>query len=64
MGLPNVPANAESTIFQPQLLESIDRTISSLGLILVIFGITLLISGLTTFMRYRKENPTPYSVGV
>ena len=64
MRLPNVPANAESTIFQSLLLESIDRTISSLGLILVIFGITLLISGLATFIRYRKENPTPYSENI
>ena len=64
LGLPNIPANAESTIFQSLLLESIDRTIYSLGLILVIFGITLLASGLATFMRYRNENPTPYSEDV
>lgn len=61
MGLPNVPANVEPTILQPPLLESIDRTISSLGFILVIFGIILLTSGVVTFLRYRKENPTPYS---
>ena len=64
MGLPNVPANAESTIFQSLLLESIDRTISSLGFILVIFGVILLITGVTTFLRYRRENPTPYSEDV
>jgi len=60
MGLPNVPANVEQTILQPPLLESIDRTISSLGFILVIFGVILLVSGVMTFLRYRKENPTPY----
>ena len=64
MGLPNVPANVEPTVLQPLLLESIDRTISSLGFILVIFGFILLISGVTTFLRYRKENPTPYSEDV
>jgi hypothetical protein len=61
MGLPNVPANVEPTILQPPLLESIDRTLNSLDFILVIFGVVLLISGMATFLRYRKENPTPYS---
>jgi len=64
LGLPNVPANVEPTILQPPLLESIDRTISSLGFILVTFGVILLISGAATFLRYRKENPTPYSEDV
>ena len=64
MGLPNVPANVKPTIIQPPLLESIDRTISSLGFVLVTFGVILLISGVATFLRYRKENPTPYSEDV
>jgi hypothetical protein len=64
MGLPNVPVNVEPTILQPPLLESIDRTLSSLGFILLIFGVVLLISGMVTFLRYRKENPTPYSEDV
>lgn len=61
IGLPNITATIESTILQAPLLESIDRTISSLGFILAIFGVIFLISGIVTFLRYRKENPTPYS---
>lgn len=61
MGLPTQPANVELPALQTPLLESVDRTISSLGFILVIFGAIVLISGVVTFLRYRKENPTPYS---
>lgn len=64
MGLPNAPANVDPTILQPPLLESIDRTLYSLGFILVIFGVILVISGVVTFLHYRKENPTPYSEDV
>ena len=60
MGLPNAPANVEPTILQPWLLESIDRTLISLDLILVIFGVIVTFSGIATFLRYRKENPQPY----
>jgi hypothetical protein len=60
MGLPNAPANIEPTILQPWLLESIDRTLISLDLILVIFGVIVIFSGVATFIRYRKENPQPY----
>jgi len=61
MGLPNIPASVEPNILIPSFLESIDRTISGLGFILVVFGVILLISGVVTFLSYRKENPTPYS---
>jgi hypothetical protein len=64
MGLPNVPATLQPTILQPPLLESIDRTLISLDFILVIFGLIVLFSGVATFLRYRKENPQPYTEGV
>jgi hypothetical protein len=59
LGLPGIPA-----LLEPPLLESINRTIISLSSILMIFGVIFLISGVITFLRYRKENPTPYSEGV
>ena len=64
MGLPNVPAAVQPTILQPPLLESIDRTLIGLDLILVIFGVILMFSGVATFLRYRKENPQPYTEDV
>ncbi len=42
------------------LLESVNRAIVSLGLVMLISGIILTFSGTITFMRYRKENPQPY----
>jgi hypothetical protein len=60
IGLPNAPANVKPTVLQPWLLESIDRTLLNLDLILVILGSILVFSGVTTFLRYRKENPQPY----
>lgn len=61
IGLPNISTSVEPNILIPSFLESVDRTISSLGVVLVIFGVILLISGMMTFLNYRKENPTPYS---
>lgn len=55
MGLPDIPAN-----IQPPVLESINRTLTSLGLILLISGVTIIVSGILTFMRYRRENPQPF----
>ena len=61
MGLPNVPTNTPLTVLQSSTLESISRTLTSLDFILLICGAILIASGLVTFIRYRKENPTPYT---
>ena len=60
MGLPVFPANVQPGIFQPHVLEIIKRTLTSLSFLTLASGIILMLSGLVTFMRYRKENPTPY----
>jgi hypothetical protein len=64
MGLPAFPANVGTGILQPLVLESINRTLSSLGFLTLISGIILMLSGLVTFLRYRKENPIPYTEDV
>jgi len=64
MGLPIFPANVGTGILQPPVLESIDRTMSSIGFLTLISGVILMFSGLVTFLRYRKENPIPYTEGV
>lgn len=64
MGLPNVPANIQPERFQRPILESINRSFTSLGLILLITGVVLMFSGLLTFNRYRGENPKPYAEDV
>jgi hypothetical protein len=61
MGLPAFPASAQTGILQPLVLESINRTLTGLGFLILISGVILMISGLVTFLRYRKENPTPYT---
>ncbi len=61
IGLPTFPSNIPSGIFQPIVLETIHRTLISLGFLILISGVILMISGLVTFLRYRKENPTPYA---
>ena len=61
MGLPNIPATIQPELLQPSVLESINRSLTSLGFILVGSGILFIISGGLTFLRYRKENPQPYT---
>ena len=61
MGLPNLSTTIQPELLQPPVLESINRSITSLGFILVGSGIVFIISGGLTFMRYRKENPQPYT---
>jgi len=51
IGLPTFPVN---------VLESVNRTLTSLSFLTLISGVILMISGLVTFLRYRKENPNPY----
>ncbi len=64
MGLPNIPANIQPKILQPPVLESVNRALTSLGLILLISGVSLMFSGILTFIRYRRENPQPYTEDV
>ena len=61
MGLPTFPSNIQSGIFRPIVLETINRTWTGLGFLILISGVSLMISGLVTFLRYREENPTPYA---
>ncbi|MCJ7435357.1 MAG: hypothetical protein MUO77_17900 [Anaerolineales bacterium] len=61
MGLPAFPANVGPEPLQPSVLEIINRTLSSLSFLVLISGVLLMFSGLVTFLRYRKENPTPYT---
>jgi len=39
---------------------AIYRTFASVGLLILVSGVGFLLSGVTTFLRYRKENPVPY----
>jgi hypothetical protein len=64
MGLPVLPENMKDGIFQPAMLEIINRAMTSLGFLVMGAGIILILSGFVTFLRYRKENPTPYSEDV
>lgn len=64
IGLPILPANVQPGIFQPSVLEIINRTLTSLGFLVLISGVILMLSGFMTFLRYRKENPTPYTEDV
>jgi hypothetical protein len=60
-GLPAFPANLQAGFLQPPILEIINRTLTSLSFLVLITGIILMLSGLMTFLHYRKENPTPYT---
>jgi hypothetical protein len=60
LGLPALPQNMQPGILQPPVLEIINRTLSGLGFLTLASGIILILSGIVTFLRYRKENPTPY----
>jgi hypothetical protein len=64
MGLPAFPANVQPELLQPPVLETINRTLTSLGFLTLASGVILLFSGVVTFLRYRKENPTPYTEGI
>jgi hypothetical protein len=64
IGLPVLPANLQPEISQPVVLESIIRALTSLNFLVLITGLILIFSGLITFLRYRRENPTPYAEDV
>jgi hypothetical protein len=61
IGLPARPTNIEAGIFQSPMLEIINRTLTSLSYLVLISGVILILSGLVTFLRYRKENPKSYT---
>ncbi len=59
-GLPGSPL--DSSPGMPDLVvKSINRTFTSLALLVLACGVFLLVSGLVTFLRYRKDNPSPYA---
>jgi hypothetical protein len=68
VGLPNVPTevlqssplNALAEVLWAPLTESINRTFASTGLLILVSGMAFVLSGVATFLRYRKENPVPY----
>jgi len=64
IGLPAFPENTQPGIFQPAVLDAANRSLNGLGFLILITGIILLLSGLNTFLRYRKENPVPYTEDV
>lgn len=59
-GLPSFPPNFASGIADP-VVESINRTFTSLALLVLSCGAVLVVSGLVTFLRYRRDNPSPYA---
>lgn len=68
LGLPNVPTDAlRANILSPlpevlwaPLEESLNRVLAGVGLLTLLSGFAFAVSGLATFLRYRKENPVPY----
>lgn len=60
LGLPVLSSNQQPWVFQSPLLEVINRTLFSLGFLILASGIIVMSSGFVTFLRYRKENPAPY----
>jgi hypothetical protein len=60
-GLPTLPSGIQLAVSQRDVLEIINRAMVSLAELILITGIVLIVSGLVTFLRYRKENPVPYT---
>ena len=61
VGLPGLPSDIQPGLSQPSVVASIIRTFASLGLLVLICGLILLVSGLIAFLRYRRQNPLPYA---
>ncbi|HUI88483.1 MAG TPA: hypothetical protein VLX61_07125 [Anaerolineales bacterium] len=61
IGLPSFPSKMPSEISALPVLNAVNRTLISLDFLVLISGVFLLISGMLTFLRYRKENPAPYA---
>jgi hypothetical protein len=64
IGLPLLQVNVQPEIFQPSVLEIINRVLTGLGFLVLVSGAIFALSGAVTFLRYRKENPTPYTEDV
>jgi hypothetical protein len=68
IGLPNFPVEALQSnslaalpeVVRAPMAETINRTFISIGLLTLVSGTVFAISGVVTFLRYRKENPVPY----
>jgi len=58
--LQSSPLAALPEALRAPLAESISRTFASIGLLTLVWGVLFALSGLVTFLRYRKENPVPY----
>lgn len=61
LGLSVLPVDIQPALNQPAVQEVINRSLNSLGLLVLISGLPLIISGLVTFLCYRKANPAPYT---
>jgi hypothetical protein len=61
MALPTFPINPLQRIWPPYMLASVNRALASLSFLVLTSGIILTFSGVNTFLRYRKENPIPYT---
>jgi hypothetical protein len=67
-GLPPIPVEtlqssslaALPEVLRAPLAETINRAFVSIGLLTLVSGAVFAISGVVTFLRYRKENPVPY----
>ena len=68
VGLPPFPAEAlqagawaawPASLAAP-VTASLNRTLASVGLLVLLGGFALLVSGAVTFIRYRNANPLPY----
>jgi hypothetical protein len=64
IGLPAFPEDIQPGIFQPAVMDAANRSLNSLGFLILVTGGIFLVSGLITFLRYRKENPVPYTEDV
>ena len=51
------PSRLSDSGFSAQLLG---RTFVGVGLLTAVFGAAFILSGVVTFLRYRRENPLPY----
>ena len=60
-GLSTLPADVRPALDQSAVQEVVNRGLNGLGLLVLISGLPLVISGLVTFLQYRKANPTPYA---
>ena len=68
-GFPVVPVEALHAdlmgplpeVLRVPLEETVNRAYISLGVLIVPVGVLFAVSGLITFLRYRKENPVPYT---